>query len=73
VPAGTVIWFNPGKGFGFISPQDGGTDVFVHISAVQKSGLRALMQGETVSFEVEEREGGRRSAVCLARLGAAPG
>lgn len=67
MPNGTVIWFNPGKGFGFIAPEDGSADIFVHISAVQKAGLRALMQGETIAFDVEERDGGRRTAVRLVR------
>lgn len=54
---GTVKFFNTTKGFGFIEPQDGGKDVFVHISAVENAGLRSLREGEKVSFEVEENRG----------------
>ena len=50
---GTVKWFNNVKGFGFIQPQDGGKDVFVHISAVERSGMRGLAEGQKVSYEVE--------------------
>jgi len=49
---GTVKWFNPDKGFGFIAPDDGGKDVFVHISAVQRAGLQTLNEGQKVSFEI---------------------
>ena len=51
---GTVKWFNETKGFGFISPDDGGKDLFVHISAVQRAGLTTLAEGAKVSFEVKE-------------------
>ncbi|AJI52572.1 cold-shock protein [Francisella philomiragia] len=54
---GTVKFFNTTKGFGFIEPQDGGKDVFVHISAVENAGLGSLREGEKVSFEVEENRG----------------
>ena len=54
---GTVKWFNPTKGFGFIMPQDGGKDVFVHITAVQAAGLRGLDEGQNVSFEVAMERG----------------
>jgi len=50
---GTVKWFNESKGFGFITPSDGGKDVFVHFSAVQGSGFRTLKEGQTVEFEIE--------------------
>jgi cold shock protein len=49
---GTVKWFNPDKGYGFIQPDDGGKDVFVHISAVEQSGLRSLQEGQKIAFEV---------------------
>src|ERR1700748_732195 len=60
---GTVKWFNTAKGFGFIQPDDGGSDVFVHISAVEQAGLRALNEGDTVQFEMEQdRRSGKLSA-----------
>src|SRR5436190_24211434 len=52
--SGTVKWFNTAKGFGFIQPDDGGSDVFVHISAVEQAGLRGLNEGDQVSFELEQ-------------------
>jgi len=51
---GTVKWFNDSKGFGFISPEDGSADVFVHFSAVQGDGFRSLAEGQSVSYEVED-------------------
>ena len=54
---GTVKWFNPNKGYGFIQPEDGSRDVFVHISAVERSGLDALSEGQRVSFEVVTERG----------------
>ena len=54
---GTVKWFNATKGFGFIMPQDGGNDVFVHITAVQAAGLQGLNDGQKVSYEVEMERG----------------
>jgi len=53
---GTVKWFNGQKGFGFIQPDDGGKDVFVHISAVQRSGLKGLDEGQRVNYEIAEDE-----------------
>ena len=63
---GTVKWFNATKGFGFIQPEDGGQDVFVHISAVERSGLGALNEGQRVSYEREKnRRTGKDAAVNL--------
>lgn len=62
---GVVKWFNPQKGFGFIQPNDGSKDVFVHISAVERAGLSGLNEGQTVSFDVERGQQGRVSAVNL--------
>ena len=59
---GTVKWFNTTKGFGFIAPDDGGKDVFVHISAVERSGLSGLSDGQKVSFDLEKDRQGRDSA-----------
>ena len=59
---GTVKWFNPNKGYGFISPEDGSKDVFVHISSLEKAGLRILSEGQKVSFEVAANKG-KSSAV----------
>ena len=60
---GTVKWFNETKGFGFIQPDDGGKDVFVHISAVERAGLRGLAEGQKVNYELEtDRRTGRESA-----------
>ena len=54
---GTVKWFNPTKGFGFIQPDSGGKDVFVHISAVERAGLNGLNEGQKVSYEVQSERG----------------
>jgi len=54
---GTVKWFNPDKGFGFIQPEGGSKDVFVHISAVERAGMRSLMEGQKVSFDVVNERG----------------
>lgn len=62
--SGTVKWFNTTKGYGFIQPDDGGKDVFVHISAVEKAGLRGLDEGQKVSFQMKE-ERGKTAAVDL--------
>ncbi len=63
---GTVKWFNGTKGYGFITPDQGGSDVFVHISAVERSGLRGLNEGQKVSYDLEaDRKTGKSSAVNL--------
>ncbi len=64
---GTVKWFNTTKGFGFIQPESGGNDVFVHISAVQRSGMQTLNEGQRVSYELQE-ERGKTAAVNLQAL-----
>jgi CspA family cold shock protein len=61
---GTVKWFNPTKGYGFIEPQTGGKDVFVHISAVERAGLSTLNEGQHLEYEIEENRG-KTSAVNL--------
>jgi len=66
---GTVKWFNATKGFGFIEPEDGGKDTFVHISAVERAGLRTLNEGQKVSFEVQAGRDGKSSAENLSILG----
>ena len=64
---GTVKWFNATKGFGFIEPEEGGQDVFVHISAVERAGLRSLNEGQRLSYEVQN-ERGKNAAVNLKTL-----
>jgi CspA family cold shock protein len=64
---GTVKWFNSAKGFGFIQPDDGGKDVFVHVSAVERAGLRGLNEGQKVAYELQA-ERGRTAAVNLKTL-----
>ena len=59
---GTVKWFNPTKGFGFIEPEDGSEDAFVHISAVERSGLSSLSEGQRVSFELVPGRNGKMAA-----------
>jgi len=54
---GTVKWFNPNKGFGFIEPEDGGSDVFVHISAVERAGMGNLHEGQKIEFDIQEDKG----------------
>ena len=65
---GTVKWFNGTKGFGFIQPDDGGQDVFVHISAVERAGMRDLRDGQKISYELQSGRDGRASASDLKLL-----
>jgi CspA family cold shock protein len=66
MPVGTVKFFNETKGYGFIQPEDGSKDVFVHISAVERSGMRTLTEGQKVSFEIEmDRRSGKSAAANL--------
>ncbi len=62
MPTGTVKWFNPDKGFGFIQPEDGGKDVFVHITAVQAAGLQTLNENQRVTYEVVTERGKQAAA-----------
>ncbi|MBU2962275.1 cold-shock protein [Citreicella sp. C3M06] len=62
MPSGTVKWFNTTKGYGFIAPEEGGKDVFVHISAVERSGLTGLADNQKVSYELKEGRDGRMMA-----------
>ena len=59
---GTVKWFNPTKGFGFIQPEDGSNDAFVHISAVERAGLHGLNEGQKVSYDLQAGKNGKSSA-----------
>ena len=62
MPTGTVKWFNTTKGYGFIAPDDGGKDIFVHISAVEKAGMTGLADNQKIEFEMVEGRDGRQSA-----------
>lgn len=66
MPTGTVKWFNSEKGYGFIAPDDGGKDVFVHISAVESSGLTGLNDNQKVTYDLREGRDGRQMAADLA-------
>jgi len=66
---GTVKWFNPTKGFGFIEPEDGSSDAFVHISAVERAGLNTLNEGQKVSYELQEGRNGKSSAENISVIG----
>lgn len=68
MPTGTVKWFNATKGYGFIAPDGGGKDVFVHISAVERAGLRELKDNQKVAFELQSGRDGRASATDLRLL-----
>lgn len=65
MPSGTVKWFNGQKGYGFIQPDDGSKDVFVHITALERAGLRGLNEGQKVTFDLERGQQGKISAVNL--------
>lgn len=65
---GTVKWFNSTKGFGFIEPENGGADAFVHISAVERAGLHTLNEGQKVSFELETGRNGKAAAENLSLI-----
>ena len=65
MPIGTVKFFNEQKGYGFIAPEDGGNDAFVHITAVERAGMRTLMKDQRVSYELQEARRGKMSAVNL--------
>ena len=62
---GTVKWFNATKGYGFIQPEDGSKDVFVHVSAVERAGMRSLMEGQKITYSFEQGRDGKSSAVDL--------
>ena len=66
---GTVKWFNPTKGFGFIQPDSGGADAFVHISAVERAGLSTLNEGQKVSYELQQGRNGKSAAEDLKIVG----
>lgn len=68
MPIGTVKFFNTDKGYGFISPEDGGNDAFVHISAVEASGMRTLHQEQRVSYELQQDKRGKMAAVDLKQV-----
>jgi CspA family cold shock protein len=68
MPTGTVKWFNTTKGYGFIAPDEGGKDVFVHISAVERSGLTGLADNQKVSYDLQEGRDGRQMASDLKPL-----
>jgi cold shock protein len=68
IAVGTVKWFNAQKGYGFIQPDDGSKDVFVHISAVERSGIGNLREGQKLSYDVERGQQGKTSAVNLKQV-----
>jgi CspA family cold shock protein len=65
MPVGTVKWFNEMKGFGFIQPDEGGADAFVHITAVERAGMRTLRENQRVAYDVQEDRPGKMSATNL--------
>ena len=68
MPVGSVKWFNSNKGYGFIEPEDGSKDAFVHISAVERAGLQSLREGQKVEYELVQGENGKSSAEKLVAL-----
>ncbi|MGZ2413057.1 cold shock protein [Sphingomonas sp. F9_3S_D5_B_2] len=72
MPIGTVKFFNDSKGYGFIQPDDGGNDAFVHITAVERAGMRSLRQDQRVSYDLEEDRRGKTAAVNLKSADDAP-
>jgi CspA family cold shock protein len=73
MPSGVVKFFNGAKGFGFIAPEDGGADIFVHVSAVERSGLGGLNEGDQVNYEIEaDRRSGKPAAIDLEVTGSSP-
>ncbi|ALG68961.1 cold-shock protein [Beggiatoa leptomitoformis] len=62
---GTVKWFNESKGFGFLAPNDGGKDVFIHFSTIQKDGFKTLREGQDVQFETKAGPKGLQTSVCI--------
>jgi len=68
MPTGTVKWFNTTKGYGFIAPDEGGKDVFVHISAVERSGMTGLADNQKISYELSEGRDGRQTADNLSAI-----
>jgi CspA family cold shock protein len=69
MPIGTVKWFNAQKGYGFIQPDDGSKDVFVHVSAVERAGMSGLNEGQKLSYEIQQGKGGKSSAENLKAAG----
>lgn len=67
MPKGKIKWFNPGKGYGFIENDDGGKDVFVHVNALEASGIDNLVEGEAVSFEIGENRG-KNTAIDIKKI-----
>ena len=65
MPSGTVKWYNGTKGYGFIQPDDGSKDVFVHVTAVERAGMRSLIEGQKLSFTIEQGRDGKSSAANL--------
>lgn len=68
MPTGTVTWFNDDKGFGFIKPEDGGLDIFVHFSAIQSEGFKSLDEGKKVSFDKDIGRDGKEIAVNVRQM-----